>query len=168
MFKTNSDFVFFWTMIVLFFIISNIYKTPSLPESKWCFQLPLNISTNLPPNVTLNWCGRKGDFLRKTHFIYSRHGTKISHLWKRKISFPATFKGDMLVPWRVFGMYLDFSCFIWISFCPIQTYVSKEKGFLDITNLFDTTRGQTGCWQMYAFLVGSACLGRFFSGCCWA
>ena len=35
-------------------------------------------------------------------------------------------------------MYSDFSCFIWISFCPIQTYVSKEKGFLNITNLFDT------------------------------
>ena len=28
-------------------------------------------------------------------------GTDISHLWKRKIIFPATFKGDMLVRWRV-------------------------------------------------------------------
>ena len=27
--------------------------------------------------------------------------TNISHLWKRKIIFPATFKGDMSVPWRV-------------------------------------------------------------------
>ena len=28
-------------------------------------------------------------------------GTNISNLWRKKIIFPATFKGDMLVPWRV-------------------------------------------------------------------
>ena len=27
-------------------------------------------------------------------------GTNISHLWKRKLIFAGTFKGDMLLPWR--------------------------------------------------------------------
>ena len=39
----------------------------------------------------------------RTFFIpmVTLQGTNISHLWKRKIIFPATFKGDVLVPWRV-------------------------------------------------------------------
>ena len=161
--KQTQIWMFFWTMIVLLFTISNIYKTPSLPESKWCFQLPLNISTNLPPNLTLNWCGRKGDFLRKTHFIYSRHGTKISHLWKRKISFPATFKGDMLVPWRVFGGYLE--C-IWISHVSYGFLFVQSRHMYQKRRVFSTS--QTYLIQHVARQVVGRCTHFWLAQLVWA
>ena len=34
----------------------------------------------------------------------------VSHLWKRKIIFPVTFQGDMLVTWRV--LYVFFFAFV--------------------------------------------------------
>ena len=40
-------------------------------------------------------------------------GTNISHVWKRKIIVPATFEGDMLVPWRVVVKDTDFCIHLW-------------------------------------------------------
>ena len=49
-------------------------------------------------------------------FLSTPWETNVSHLWKRKIIFPATFKGNMLVPCRVSQL-----------FCQIFSTLSSDK-----------------------------------------
>ena len=66
---------------------------------------------------------------------YTLLGTNISHLWKRNIIFPATFKGDMLVPWRVVSViiFLTFASSWTLS---QQAYPQKNvKSFNALNNL---------------------------------
>ena len=88
--------------------------TEFLPSTVSCHRL-LTIPSSRHPNLlrlAVTSHGFHSCFRTRSHRFmpglclfqkkhYTLLGTNISHLWKRKIIFPATSKGDMLVPWKV-------------------------------------------------------------------
>ena len=72
---------------------------------QWCLMIDLTwLKHMFFPNWTPPGTRFGSDKIDCKNMIH-RHillGTNISHLWKRKIIFPATFNRDMLVPWRVY------------------------------------------------------------------
>ena len=80
------------------------------PISAWCLFDGLREGLGL--GVTLRNKNHQLSSSGSGKKTYTLLGTNISHLWKRKIFFPATFKGDMLVAWmpKNWWMMRSFQC----------------------------------------------------------